>query len=230
MSAIQPMDTTITDTTTNQNIQITDSMELDKLLKHIAKKLKAATYARIPMILPTELLHTCKTLTQNDETPELPKISKIMLSCKKASILRTVSHDTVLLDIKFLHNNPYIVIMTMRDFLKDYCITIQQSNLMHNLQKVNEPVQDKTDGRLSTITDANQVLLEDESIYFNFVTTGSGPQKMEDDMDATSNNTYQDMKDTNTISNTIVEDQILKDMWSVDSTEWPDIVKAWIIE
>ncbi|CAG8806151.1 16181_t:CDS:2 [Gigaspora margarita] len=78
---------------------------------------------------------------------------------------------------------------------KDQCMTIQQSDIIQSTQKVQEQVLDTINGRPSTTMDARQALLEDESIYFNFETTESGPQKMEEE-------TY---TDADAISNTTVE-------------------------
>ncbi|CAG8637595.1 2141_t:CDS:2 [Gigaspora margarita] len=184
MSATQPIDTTGTNTATDQMAQTIANMEPNRLLEHTAKK------------SPTH---------NNDERPEPPKNLEIVLPPEKTIIPPRVSHGKDLPDMKFLYNNPYLVIVPKLDLCDDQCTTMQQNDPIQNTQNIEKQVKEITIDETHTIIGQRRTVLEDESIYFNFETTESSSSKKEDDMISTTSNTHQHKMDMNIISNATVE-------------------------
>ncbi|CAG8714653.1 23165_t:CDS:2, partial [Gigaspora margarita] len=129
ISATQPMDTTGTNITTNPMAQTIANIELDSLPEHTAKKVKASTSNDENALTSLELSPTNRAPTHiNDERPEPPKN------------LNSDSHDTDLPDMKFSHDNPYLVIASKPDLHDNQCITMQQNDPTQNTQNINEQV------------------------------------------------------------------------------------------
>ncbi|CAG8773499.1 8211_t:CDS:2, partial [Gigaspora margarita] len=76
MLAIQPMDTNNASNADDQIIQRVDSMDLDDLPSHTAKKVKTTLLEETPTITFTESSPTQTSLIQNDKKLKPPKISQ----------------------------------------------------------------------------------------------------------------------------------------------------------
>ncbi|CAG8551916.1 12024_t:CDS:1 [Gigaspora margarita] len=177
MLATQSMNTSSEDTTNHQDTQTIESIDIDGLPKHTAKKVKASISSENNTIITKSPLFTQMTLTQKDEMMEPPKNPTIVPSPEKASVSHKQSHGTDLPDMKFLHDNPYIVIAPIADSHADQNITMQQSDQIQNIQKIIEQVKKTTIDKTGTIEEARKAVLDDESIYIEFKLTNAGPQK-----------------------------------------------------
>ncbi|CAG8476562.1 32109_t:CDS:2 [Gigaspora margarita] len=77
MSATQPIDTNNARNTDNQITQRANSMDLDNLLSHTAKKVKATLSEETSATTLIELLPTQTASTQNDEKLKIPQDTSI---------------------------------------------------------------------------------------------------------------------------------------------------------
>ncbi|CAG8648199.1 25057_t:CDS:2 [Gigaspora margarita] len=242
MSATQSMDTSSEDTTIHQNIQTAESMDIDGLPKHTAKKVTASTNSENNTLITTSPLPIQTTLTQNDKTIEPPKNSTTDLLPEKASVPYKKSHSTDPPGMKFSHDNSYIVIAPAADPHDDQDITMQHGDQTQDTQKVIEHVQETTIDEMGKIEGERKAILEDQSIYIDFELTNTGPTKKGDNAQSITSHTTPHRMDTDANSNATIEgteiphhsyssvlknkDQILQEIEAVDSTGWPDIVKT----
>ncbi|CAG8833801.1 20430_t:CDS:2, partial [Gigaspora margarita] len=174
--------------------QRADSMDLDNLPSHTAKKVKATLLEEISTATPIELLPTQTALAQNDKKLEPLKILQDTSIPKKG---------TDLPDIKFSHNNPYIVKMHMPDPNKKPQELLQQPDPA----QVNEYTNKQ-----------NKNVAMDRK---------PGPPNSEDDMTPIIGNTTQHMMDTNAISNATIEGtKTINNITTENSMDWPDIVRT----
>ncbi|CAG8747340.1 42655_t:CDS:2 [Gigaspora margarita] len=217
MSATQPIDTTGTNIATDLTAQTIANIELDDLLEHIAKKVKASTSNDENVLTSSEPSPTNRgPIYSNDERPETPKNLEFVPYSKKIIIPPRDSYITDLPNMKFSHNNPYLVIALKLDFYNDQCTTMQQNDLIQNAQNIKEQVKEITINKTYTKMEQRKAVLEDKSIYFKFETTESSSQKKEDDTISITSNTYQQRMDMDEISNAIVEGtKILHQLYSL---------------
>ncbi|CAG8614871.1 13367_t:CDS:2 [Gigaspora margarita] len=209
MSATQSMNTSSEDTTDHQNIQTIESMDIDGLPKHAAKKVKASTSSENDTLITTSPLSTQMMLIQNDKKMEPPKNSTIVLPSEKDSIPHKKTHGTDLPGMKFSHDNSYIVIAPAADFYNDQDITMQQCDQTQDTQKVIEHAQETTIDEMGNIEETRKAVLEM-------------------DTDTNSNTTIEGTEIPHRSYSSVLKnkDQILQEMEAVDSTGWPNIVKT----
>ncbi|CAG8763514.1 16807_t:CDS:2, partial [Gigaspora margarita] len=200
------------------------------------KRTRSKAFYTIPILsalLPTML--ATQSSSENTTNYQTIQTTKSMeLDSLPQHTAKKAKASTNLPGMKFLYDNPYIVIAPAADPHDDQDTTMQQPDQAQNTQNVTEQVKETTLDMTNTQAEKRHSLLEDKSIYIEFELTGIGPLKREDDIGSTTSHAKQNMMDTNTNSNATVEgieipyrlyssvvknkDQILQEMESVDSS------------
>ncbi|CAG8803501.1 9800_t:CDS:2, partial [Gigaspora margarita] len=109
---------------------------------------------------------------------------------EKTNVPPTNSHSTDLPNIKFSHNNPYLLQQPVPTLIN---------------QDTHEQNKDVIIDGSNTLEQEMQALLANESIFFNFGTQESGPPKSENERTSHTDNTSNYVMDTNAASNATIE-------------------------
>ncbi|CAG8689558.1 28704_t:CDS:2 [Gigaspora margarita] len=80
-------------------------------------------------------------------------------------------------DMKFLHNNPYLVIASKLDLYNDQCTTMQQNEPIQNIQNIKEQVKEVTIDRTHTIMEERRAVLEANQSTLTLGPQNQVPQK-----------------------------------------------------
>ena len=179
-------------------------MEIDGSLEHSKKKLKTSTLEETNTAVPAEPAATQEISSQNDRMPEPPKITMITPLPKTEIVPNVDPQQSELPNIKFSHNNPYIVIAPTQESHKEQGITMQLPDTMQITQDKDNHAYDPNMEMTSTLEEERRAVLEDESIYLDDTISDTNPQNKDDDAISTISNTKSHIMDTHALPNATV--------------------------